>query len=99
MSASLPVEYSSKAIVGRTGWLIAWQSNQLTQRLDQWPRLRVVKGQELICLIDPLDERFWIDSIAERIQLCAIIAPDEQPADQTLEYLLPFQPFQSHQQR
>lgn len=89
--------YCSRTRVGSggTGWLVAWISNQLTLPEPQWPWLRVIEGQELFIAIDLRGGRFGLkcDSRAEDVRISAVIAPDEQPEDKTLEYLLAFPPF------
>lgn len=88
---------TSKAVVGlgATGWIVAWHSNQLVQRLPQWPYLRVTPGQEVMVRIDPRGGAFGMrcDSHPDRVQVSAIIEPDEQPAGKHRILLLPFPPF------
>jgi hypothetical protein len=90
--------YWSKAVVGpgSTGWLVGWGSNQLTARLPQWPRLRVVTGQELFISIDPRGGAFHLlcDTDPARVQVTAVIEPDEQVEEKFTLHLLPFPPFQ-----
>jgi hypothetical protein len=93
----MPRTYYSKATVGprSAGWLVAWMSNQLTEPWPQWPRLRVVEGQELSVAIDPRGAPFGLKCSAtpDTVQICAVIDPDEQSNDRRAEYLLPFPPF------
>jgi hypothetical protein len=89
--------YESKTRVGPgvSGWIVGWMSNQLTQALPQWPRLRVVEGQELIVSIEPNGGRFGMrcDSDPNNVQVTAIIKPDEQIEGWGTEYLLAFPRF------
>jgi hypothetical protein len=91
--------YWSKAVVGpgSTGWLVGWGSNQLTARLPQWPRLRIVTGQELLISIDPQGGQFLhliCDTDPARIRVTAVIEPDEQVEGKWTLHLLPFPPFE-----
>ena len=93
--------YQSKVRLERgvTGWIVGWMSNQLAQALPQWPRLRVVAGQELTVSIEPSGGRFGLrcDSNPANVQVTAIIRPDEQPENKVVEYLLPFPPFRDEE--
>lgn len=90
--------YYSRAIVGpdTRGFVVAWMSNQLCAAIPQWPRLRVVPGQRLVVAIDPRGGRFGLkcDGDPAKVQVTAVIEPDEQPAGKHVDHLLPFPPFQ-----
>ncbi len=85
--------YSSEIVVPSdvSGWLVGWISNQLVQRLPQWPQVRIVPGQSLHVAIDP--KAYACDSDPSKVQLAAIVKPDERPEHQVVELLLPFPPF------
>lgn len=89
--------YHSKTIVepGCSGWIVRWMSNQLTQAFPQWPRLRVEAGQQVTVSIDPSGSGFGLhcDTDPTKVQVCAVIEPDEQPEGKRVDYLLPFPPF------
>jgi len=90
--------YYSRAVVGpgSTGFVVAWMSNQLCGAIPQWPRLRVVPGQRLSIAIDPQGGRFGLkcDGDLSKVQVTAVIEPDEQLAGKHVNHLLPFPPFQ-----
>lgn len=82
---------------GFSGWIVGWQSNQLTATLPQWPRIRVDPSMRIYIAIDPTGKSDGLicDSNPEAIRVAAVIEPDEQPADlgKVSRLILPFPPF------
>lgn len=79
------------------GYIVAWMSNQLTDRLPQWPQLRVEPEQEVIVAIDPMGGGFGLrcGTNPETVQVAAVIELDgPRPSGGAREYLLPFTNFE-----
>ncbi len=95
--------YIAKNVVqpGVRGYIIGWMSNQLTDRIPQWPQLRVEPEQEVTLAIDPRGGGSGLkcDMRPETVQVAAIIEldADRTPPGASREYILPFVGFEWEQ--